>query len=70
MRGIYLAAHFENAYQTWPVEDILGYLRDLRDDGADTIGLWYDQHEGRAADLDLPGTPTAERMARIERGPS
>lgn len=44
VRGIYLATHFYNYYQTAPVEEVERYLEDLALWGVNSIMVWYDMH--------------------------
>ncbi len=67
LRGIYLATHFENAYQRWDIDRLLQYIRELSDMGANAIGFWFDQNEYKFADLDVPGSFTHGRLQRTCR---
>lgn len=44
VRGIYLATHFYNYYQTAPVAEVERYLEDLAFWGVNSIMVWYDMH--------------------------
>lgn len=44
IRGIYLATHFHNYYQTAPVEEVERYIEDLALWGINTVVVWYDIH--------------------------
>jgi hypothetical protein len=44
VRGIYLATHFYNFYQTAPIEEVQRYIEDMALWGVNTILVWYDMH--------------------------
>jgi hypothetical protein len=50
VRGMYLATHFYNYYQTAPVADVQRYIEDLALWGVNTILLWYDMHHFKGFD--------------------
>jgi hypothetical protein len=66
-KGIYLATHFENAYQTWDIEDVVRYVREIAEMDANTIGFWFDQHEYRSSDLRKEGSLARTRWRRLCR---
>lgn len=44
VRGMYLATHFYNFYQTAPVEEVERYIEDIALWGVNSIMVWYDMH--------------------------
>jgi hypothetical protein len=44
VRGMYLATHFYNFYQTAPVEEVERYVEDMALWGINTVLVWYDMH--------------------------
>ncbi len=44
VRGIYLATHFYNYYQSAPVEDVAQYVQELGLWGINSVLVWYDMH--------------------------
>lgn len=44
VRGMYLATHFYNYYQTAPIQEVQRYIEDLSLWGVNTILVWYDMH--------------------------
>jgi hypothetical protein len=44
IRGMYLATHFYNFYQTAPVEEVERYIEDMSLWGINTVLVWYDMH--------------------------
>jgi hypothetical protein len=44
VRGVYLATHFYNFYQTAPVEEVERYIEDMALWGINTVLVWYDMH--------------------------
>lgn len=43
-RGIYLATHFGNWYETAPEQDVLSYVEDLVLWGCNQVRVWFDAH--------------------------
>ncbi len=50
VRGMYLATHFYNFYQTAPVEEVERYIEDIALWGVNTIMVWYDMHHFKGFD--------------------
>lgn len=67
LRGVYWATHFENTYRTWPEAELVRYLDELAEAGANALGFWFDQHEYQKADLDTPGATAHKRLRRLQR---
>ena len=50
VRGIYLATHFYNFYQTAPINEVQRYIEDIALWGVNTITVWYDMHHFKGFD--------------------
>lgn len=67
-RGVYLATHFNNYYETAPIDDVLAYIGDLALWGVNTLVTWFDMHwypEDFDEDPDSPGMRMMNRIRRM-----
>jgi len=64
LRGIYLATHFYNYYQTAPVEEVERYVEELALWGVNSVSVWYDMHHFKGY-ADPEAAAFRDRLKRI-----
>jgi len=67
-RGVYFATHFNNFYESAPLEEIETYIEDMAFWGFNTIGTWFDMSwypDGFWKDPDSKGMQLLKRIHKI-----
>lgn len=64
VRGIYLATHFNNFYQSAPIDEVVKYIEELALWGYNSLQVWFDMHHYTGID-DIEAQKMQERLAAL-----
>lgn len=64
-RGVYFASHFDNCFQTWPLDELDALIGDYASHGAGWFMNWFDLNEVTQAEVSTPGSPSHRYLHRV-----